>query len=64
MKQAEADQIVSAMAHGFARPENGWHFYSGLQSHEVHLGLCSGSVNAAATQKAPKGCTSLTCNLL
>jgi hypothetical protein len=34
--------------------------YSGLQSHEVHLRqLCAGSVNAAATQKAPKGCISL-----
>jgi hypothetical protein len=42
--------------------------YSGLHSDEVHLGLCSGSINAAATQKAAqkaaKGCTSFTCNLL
>ncbi|GET40928.1 hypothetical protein [Microseira wollei] len=32
--------------------------YSGFQSDEVHLGLCSGSINAAATQKARKRCTS------
>ncbi|GET37814.1 hypothetical protein MiSe_25680 [Microseira wollei NIES-4236] len=31
--------------------------YSGLQSHEVHRLLCSGTLKGAATQKAPKGCT-------
>ncbi|HAX80489.1 MAG TPA: hypothetical protein DCY88_32800, partial [Cyanobacteria bacterium UBA11372] len=27
--------------------------YSGLQSHEVHLGLCSGTLKGAATQTKP-----------
>ena len=38
--------------------------YSGLQPDEVHLGLYSGSVNAAATQTKPKGLTSLADNSL
>jgi lantibiotic modifying enzyme len=33
--------------------------YSSLHSDEVHLGLCSGTLKGAATQKAPQGCTSL-----
>ncbi len=36
--------------------------YSGLQSYEVHLRLCSGSINAAATQTKQKCCTSYGCN--
>ena len=32
------------------------YFYSGLQPHEVSQ-RCAGSVNAAATQTKPKGCT-------
>ncbi|GET41172.1 GNAT family N-acetyltransferase [Microseira wollei] len=39
-------------------------FYSGLHPHEVHLRLCSGSINAAAIQTKPKGFPSLAGNPL
>jgi predicted ATPase/GAF domain-containing protein len=38
--------------------------YSGLQPDEVHRQRCAGSINAAATQKAPEGFPSLACNPL
>ena len=38
--------------------------YSRWQTDEVDLGLYSGSINAAAIQTQPKGCSSIACNRL